>query len=244
MTVVKDKTTVVEHRIFVDAYTLEEVEDKPATETERGVWSMYEMMLENGKDNNLKEWQKSDQLIKSIETASASKGVNINVTVTEENIKKLSGDAAITASTNKKLGVPLIGQEDQYFCVPASCQMISRYYGYPTPSQKYIYDYEGGDYDAGLAAEDALHYCKTKLGKSGTVIFSVLNNIDAVREIDNYRPFFSLITGHSRVCQGYLIQNGYTYLYINDPEPVGSNGTPKIERTYGSREIKRVYVRN
>ena len=62
--------------------------------------------------------------------------------------------------------------------------------------------------------------------------------------IDNYRPFFSLITGHSRVCQGYLIQNGYTYLYINDPEPVGSNGTPKIERTYGSREIKRVYVRN
>ncbi|HPS88490.1 MAG TPA: GTPase - sulfate adenylate transferase subunit 1, partial [Methanosarcina vacuolata] len=43
MTVVKDKTTGFEHRIFVDAYTLEKVEDKPVTETEPGVWSMYEM---------------------------------------------------------------------------------------------------------------------------------------------------------------------------------------------------------
>ena len=33
MTVVKDKTTGIEHRIFVDAI-LNEVEDKPATETE------------------------------------------------------------------------------------------------------------------------------------------------------------------------------------------------------------------
>lgn len=33
MTLVKDKTTGDEYRIFVDAYTLDEVEDKPATET-------------------------------------------------------------------------------------------------------------------------------------------------------------------------------------------------------------------
>ncbi|WP_243684886.1 hypothetical protein [Methanosarcina barkeri] len=58
MTIVKDKTTGVEHRIFVDAYTLEEVEDKPATETEPGVWSMYDQILKSGKENNLKEWQK------------------------------------------------------------------------------------------------------------------------------------------------------------------------------------------
>jgi len=244
MTVVKDKITGVEHRIFVDAYTLNEVEDKPATETELGVWSMYEMILENGVEENLKEWEKSDQFTKSIEQAAANKGVDINVAVTEENMKKLSGDAAVMASTSKKLGVPLRGQEDEYFCVPASCQMISLYYGYPTPSQTYIYEYEGGDYLSGLAAEDAVHYCKYKLDKSGTVIYTQLSNVDAIKEIDNYRPFFSLITGHSRVCQGYKIDGGYTYLYINDPEPIGSSGTPKIERTYGSKEIKRVYVRN
>ncbi|HWQ48000.1 MAG TPA: hypothetical protein VN414_03460 [Methanosarcina sp.] len=34
----KDKTTGVEHRIFVDAYSLNEVEDKPATETKPGYW--------------------------------------------------------------------------------------------------------------------------------------------------------------------------------------------------------------
>ena len=61
MTVVKDKTTGVEHRIFVDGYTLDEVQDKPATEKEPGVWSMYDQILKSGKENNLKEWQKSDQ---------------------------------------------------------------------------------------------------------------------------------------------------------------------------------------
>ena len=88
MTIIKDKVTGVKHRIFVDAYTLEEVEDKPATETEPGVWSMYEMKWENGVEENLKEWEKSDQLTKSIEQAAANKGVNINAAVTEENIEK------------------------------------------------------------------------------------------------------------------------------------------------------------
>ncbi|AKB31093.1 GTPases - Sulfate adenylate transferase subunit 1 [Methanosarcina siciliae C2J] len=37
MTVVKDKTTGVEHRIFVDAYSLNEVKGKAATETEPGI---------------------------------------------------------------------------------------------------------------------------------------------------------------------------------------------------------------
>jgi len=32
MTLVKDKATGVKHRIFVDAYTLDEIKDKPATE--------------------------------------------------------------------------------------------------------------------------------------------------------------------------------------------------------------------
>lgn len=245
MTVVKDKTTGNEYRIFVDAYTLEEVQDKPATETKPGVWSMYEMILENGKDNNLKEWQKSDELAKSIEQAAANKGVNINVAVTEENIKKLSGDVAITDSTSKQLSVPLRGQEEDIYCGEASIQMISLYYGYPTPSQDYIYDYffDSGDDPAGLNPSEMIEWAEVKWGKTGTYT-STCTNSSATTEINNNRPFYSLTINpnHYRVCKGYLIQSGYYYLYINDPMPIGSNGTPKIELAT-SQERKRIYVR-
>ena len=98
MTIVKDKTTGDEYRIFVDAYTLDVVPDKPATETQRGVWSMYEKISKNQIDENLKKWQNSEDLTKSIEQAATDKGVNINVPVTEENIKKLSGNTTIAVN--------------------------------------------------------------------------------------------------------------------------------------------------
>lgn len=75
MTIIKDKGTGDEYRIFVDAYTLDEIQDKPINKTEDGdlgVWSMYETMLENGVEENLKEWQKSDNFTKSIEQAATS----------------------------------------------------------------------------------------------------------------------------------------------------------------------------
>lgn len=58
MTVVKDKTTGDEHRIFVDAYTLDVVPDEPTTETKLGVCSIYEQKSKNEIDENLKKWQK------------------------------------------------------------------------------------------------------------------------------------------------------------------------------------------
>ncbi|AAM06494.1 C39 family peptidase [Methanosarcina acetivorans] len=246
MTVIKDKVTGVKHRIFVDAYTLKEVEDKPATETEPGVWSMYEMKLENGVEENLKEWEKSDQFTKSIEQAAANKGVNINAAVTEENIEKLSGDATITPkSTSVTLGVPLRGQEDPYWCGPACIQMISLYYGYPTPTQNSIYYYFPFDPDeepsSGLAANDVIIWAEDKWGKTGTYT-NTCTTTGVTTEINNNRPFYSLTIDHFRVCQGYLIQNGYYYMYINDPMPVGSNGTPKIERIGSGTERKRVYI--
>ncbi len=243
MTVVKDKTTGEEYKIFVDAYSLEEVQDKTATETELGVWSMYDQILKNGKDNNLKEWQKSDELSNSIEQAAVNKRVNINLVVTEENMNKLSTDAVITASASKKLGVPLRGQERDIYCGEASIQMISLYYGKPTPSQKSIYDYffDPEDEPAGLNPSEMIYWAKNKWGKTGLLTSSCTSS-GAITEINSYRPFYSMIPGHYRVCQGYLIQNGYTYLYINDPMPVGSSGTPKIERIDNS-ETKRIYVR-
>lgn len=244
MTEVKDKTTGIKSRIFVDAYTLDVVPDKHATLTEPGVWSMYDQILMNGKEDNLNDWQKSDQLTKSIEQAAANKGVNINVAVAEENIKKLSGNATIVAVTSKKLGVPCRGQETNIYCGEASIQMISLYYGYPTPTQTSIYNYFFGpnDQPAGLNPDEVKEWANLKWGKTGTLT-SHLYNGDAVTEINSYRPFFTMIPGHYRVCQGYLNQDGYFYLYINDPMPVGSNGTPKIERTYGSSESYRIYVR-
>jgi hypothetical protein len=149
MTIVKDKTSGVEHRIFVDAYTLDVIPDKPATETQRGIWSMYEKISKNQMDENLKKWQSSDELTKSLEQAATYKGVNINAPVTEENIKKLSGNTMIAANTvnnnvfslsstvQKTLNVSDFQQDNWYFCQPASAQMISPYYnvGY---SQNYI----------------------------------------------------------------------------------------------------------
>ena len=82
MTVIKDKASGDEHRIFVDAYTLEVIPDRPATETEPGIWSIFDRRLQNGVEENLKSWQASDQLTKSIEQEAASKGICISVPVT------------------------------------------------------------------------------------------------------------------------------------------------------------------
>ena len=244
MTVVKDKSAGVEHRTFVDAYTLDVVPDKPANGTVFGVWSMYEKILKNGKDNNLKDWHKSDQLTKSIEQAATNKGVNINMPVTEENIKKISAGAAIMSTTSgKSLYIPVIGQENSYYCGPASCQMIGNYYGLtPLPSQTGIYNYEGGDIPYGLSDSDVRHWCRYILSMWNTVISPTCYNIDAVTEIDNDRPFFSLVPGHYRVCRGYRYLSGLFYLNIDNPLPIGS-GSYVWERSDSTSEFERIYVR-
>ncbi len=82
MTVIEDRASRDEHRIFVDAYTLEVIPDRPATETESGIWSIFDRRLQNGLEENLKSWQASDQLSKSVEQEVADKGICISVPVT------------------------------------------------------------------------------------------------------------------------------------------------------------------
>lgn len=82
MTVIKDRASGDEHRIFVDAYTLEVIPDRPATETESGIWSIFDRRLQNGVEGNLKSWQASDQLATSVEQEVAGKGICISVPVT------------------------------------------------------------------------------------------------------------------------------------------------------------------
>ena len=85
MTVVKDKTSGDEHRIFVDVYSLEVVPDRPVTETQLGVWSMYEHKVKNRVGGNLIEWNKSEKYTKSIEKEVANKGICISVPVILDN---------------------------------------------------------------------------------------------------------------------------------------------------------------
>lgn len=248
MTVVKDKATGVEHRIFVDAYSLDEVEDKLATETEPGIWSLYDKILAYGKENNLKEWQKSDELAKSIEQAAANKGVNINAAVTEENIKKINADAVTPKASGITLPVTKRGQENDVYCGCACCQMIGEYICNVYKTQDYIYEFEGHDPNnlkGGLSIPDAVDYCKSWSGlvQRGTVDDYAFNPLTAVGEINNNRPFMSLSTNpnHFRLCYGYLSSGSLVYLYIIDPLPIGS-GSYTMERS-GANEVARIYVR-
>jgi hypothetical protein len=253
MTVVKDQTTGNEYRIFVDGYTLDEVEDKTVNETEYGVWSLYDRLLKNGMDNNLKDWDKSDQLTNSIEKAAANKRINLNSAVTKENMSKLSTYAVTKLIISNYLDVPLYGQETSYYCGPASCQMIGKYICDIYRTQNYIYDFQGwhdhNDPDGGISDSDAEDYCSYStdrggLGQEGTTTTNTMSFTAAMDEIDDDRPFFTMVSGpnHFRVCYGYSDTGyGLHYLYINDPWPVGS-GFQTVE-VNGAQEFERIYVR-
>lgn len=256
MTVVKDKTTGDEYRIFVDAYSLNEVEDKPATETEPGVWSMYEKKSKNEIDENLKKWQNSDELTKSIEQAASNSGININLPVTEENIKKLR-NTTITSQTVQKtiavpaddftkekiLDVPIYTQSTNYYCQPASAQMLTKYYNDVKPSQSSIYQMMNGVAPSGVNNPNALLYYKSSSGMNKPNSVSTSTVIywgTVVNEIDDHGPFKSGTSTHARVCRGYQ-DNGFltSYLRINDPWPIGH----AYWEAFGE-EDNRIYVRS
>ncbi|WP_245859631.1 C39 family peptidase [Methanosarcina spelaei] len=256
MTIVKDKIRGDEHRIFVDAYTLDVIPDQPATKTEPGVWSMYEKVVKNKIDENLKKWQNSDELVKSIEQAATDKGVNINVPVTEENIKKLRDNTTIASKTVQKtiispanfgfaqklLSVPVYSQATTYYCVPASAAMITTYYKGSSPSQSSIYQMMNGVAPHGVSASRALLYYKSSNGlnkPNSSSSFDVRYLADIRNEIDNNRPLQSNTATHARACVGYQYNGLLTsYLRLNDPWPIGHS----YWEAFGS-ESDRIYVK-
>ncbi|HEY3362512.1 MAG TPA: C39 family peptidase [Methanosarcina sp.] len=256
MTVVKDKTTGVENRVFVDAYTLDVVPDKPANKTEPGVLSIYKNISKSKIDENLNKWQSSDELTKSIEQAATNQGVNIDLPVTEENIKKLSNTTTIGADTVQKtiitpayfaqkiLSVPVYSQSTTYYCQPASAQMIASYYGV-SHTQDYIYSKMGGVAPNGINNSQALVYYKSSSGLNKPKSYTTTSVYwgTGVSEIDNNRPFMSGTNDHARVCVGYQ-DNGYltSYLRINDPAPPYIGGHATWE-AFGS-EVDRIYVKS
>ena len=241
MTVVKDKTTGDEYRIFVDVHTLDVVPDEPATETKRGIWSIYEQRLKNGIDENLKNWQESDNLTKSVEYKAANLEINMSTPITEENMEKLSSNVVTTATTNT-LNVPLYGGEKTYYCGPATAQMIAKYYGV-SHTQDYIYGIMGATAPQGTTVNHQFTYytssqglAKTHSAKDYDLYFG-----EVVTEINNNRPIKSGVSGHARACVGYYYDTGEQLLALNDPSPQWT-GSYQLE-AFGS-EINRIYVRS
>lgn len=264
MTIVKDKTTGVEHRTFVDAYTLEEVQDKPATYTEHGVWSMYEKIPKDKIDENVKDWQKSEQFTKTLEQEVNNIGIDISAPITEENIKKLSNNINIgskvilstynstvmttttDSSTKTLLSVPLYAQKKQFYCVPATAQMISAWHLYSF-TQDYIYQKMGGTNGdtTGIAPTAALSWYKLSqsnggLGATRSYKTTDLSFTKAISEIDLRRPFNSMTSNHCRACVGYWSypDSADDCLFINDPD----GGVDYWEAVSNSPEGMRIYV--
>src|SRR5690606_25663425 len=209
------------------------------TETKRGIWSIYEHRLKNGIDKNLKNWQESDDLTKSIEQKATNMEVNISTPITEEQIEKLSDNIMVTATT-KTLNVPLYGQETSYYCGPASAQMIAKYYGV-SHTQNYIYGVMGGVAPNGLSVSKQFTYYISSQGlyKTNSLKDYDLTFGEVITEINNNRPFKSGTVSHARACVGYYSAPGDQVLALNDPAPMGS-GSYKLE-AFGS-EANRIYV--
>lgn len=230
MTSLKDKITGKEYRIFVDACTLEVIPDKVPTEIEKGVWSIYEEILKENKEENIAKWENCDEFASRISKEITELGIDMYNPLSEQDYTQLETLTPMSSSS-RILNVPLYGGQYTSACALASAQMIAAYYNI-YQNQDYISTLMNnhGIYE-GCTQSDQLQYYRDPNGcdKPGSFLDTSPTYGDAVYEIDNYRPLKSGITGHARVCRGYY---NYDYgtgvdnlLYINDPSPLNQGDT-------------------
>ncbi|MCM1986349.1 C39 family peptidase [Methanococcoides seepicolus] len=225
------------HRIIVDAHTLEKVPDKKITETENGIWSVYEQISDIDVDDNIKKWNDSDKFTEAIKNAN-KEGISTSEYIAKNQIFRPD----YTKTSSKFLNVPLYGGETVFYCAPATAQMIAAYYGVQH-TQDYIYGIMDDGSGGGCTNAEQLTYYKSSdgLNKKGSKEDTSPQYYEAVSEIDHSRPLKCGVTGHARVCTGYL-DNGYpAYLAINDPSPMGQ-GSQYLE-AWGS-VVNYIYVRD
>jgi hypothetical protein len=228
MTIVKDKNTGEEKRIFVDAYTLEIIPDKAPKEDEIGVWSIYEKLSNKSTNTNLLKWEDSDDFVRSVEKKAEDIGVDIYTPLTNKMLNCLRDKSTMITSTrgNLILNVPLVGQEKSYYCAPASAQMIAKYYGVQH-AQNYIHGMmDDGSGGKCTNTEQLSYYTASNgLDKSGSYVDNSPTYLEAKNEISQYLPLKSGVANHARVCRGYYDSygvGGQNALYINDPGNGGS----------------------
>jgi hypothetical protein len=252
MTVVADNVTGEEYRIIVDAYTLDMIPDKSPAETESGVWSMYEPISKEEMINNVDKWYNSDNYTKALNTETAAKGLDIHKPLSEEELDILEESQVITSIGSTELDVRLFGQEKDYYCAPATAQMIADYYDVGH-SQTHIAR-EMGTSTIGTTMNGQLAYYTGDLpyclGKSGSDDDYTCDWTEATGEIDNGRPLKSGIpvhvsgtVGHARACIGYMEFAEIKYLSINDPWPV-NEGNHYLENWDLTTHGNYIYVRD
>jgi hypothetical protein len=209
MSLVIDKATGNKHRVIVDAYSFELIPDKEPTENEPGIWSVYDSISENKAGKNVARWDSSSEVIELMQQP---------YTDAQKDLSRIG---------SKELDVPLYGQEENYYCAPATAQMIAKYYGV-THTQDYIFGVMDGD-TGGCSYSEQLDYYKASNGldKDGSYYDSTPDFNDVVSEINSGRPLRSGVTGHARACIGYQ-DYGIRYISINDPWPVNS-GSNRLE---------------
>lgn len=109
-----------------------------------------------------------------------------------------------------------------FFVVQRVSEWFCKYYNKltPIPTQDQMYRGDGlwswdpaSIYTSGLSADDIVEWATYRWGKTGTIATSFSNSV-AISEIENNRPFFSMIPGHFRLCRGYIVQDGYTYCVL------------------------------
>ncbi|WP_292485425.1 C39 family peptidase [Methanohalobium sp.] len=155
----------------------------------------------------------------------------------------------VTSSGLTELDVPLYGQEKDYYCAPASGQMIASYYN-KDQTQDYIYGIMDEGDGGGVSYSSQVNYYRATNGcdKPGS------DDVDpsfatVVSEIDAGRPMVSGIdtslgNPHVRVCRGYTTtMYGLRYLSINDPWPVG-DGDQYLENWGTTNHVTDIIVKD
>ncbi|SFM25825.1 C39 family peptidase [Methanolobus profundi] len=228
MTIIRDKKTGEEKRIFVDAYTLEIIPDKTADDGEIGVWSFYEKISDKKANENLAKWTESEDFVSSVEKSTEDVGLDIYTPLTNEMLSQLREKSAIITSTkgNLILNVPLYAQSKSYYCAPASAQMIAKFYGV-THTQNYIYGLMNDGSGGACTNTEQLNYYQASngLNKPNSYLDNTPTYSEAKTKISQSNPLKSGVTDHARVCRGYYDSygvSGQNALYINDPANGGS----------------------
>jgi hypothetical protein len=154
----------------------------------------------------------------------------------------MARQAGITRTTTPTLD-PVVGQQNYYYCAPATFRMILRQI-WDTVPQGDIADEMNTTPENGTSLSEQEN---SIVDITAGEMFGDLDNNEtftkAVEEIDDNRSFKSgTVTDHARACGGYKLENGKQWLIIYDPWP-STQGRVKTEEWDAIKQKNFVYVR-
>lgn len=153
----------------------------------------------------------------SNEGVSESKIEENNKAILEKDRETLDNVASPRAIITKKLNVSRIVQENNYYCGPASIQMVLKYLGI-NRTQSHIASWVGTTQSGGTAAVEVAAYLRDVSGYSYVMretkdrpLYNVVNTFnDGKPVIYNVRPHY-FNNSYSKSTLHYVVGNGYSY---------------------------------